>query len=134
MSESSIVRPRARERLDFNRCLRASALAQMGDYVRAVKEADDVATQEGSYGFNLGCVYSRCSAAVDKDTKPSSAERAKLKEQYAIRAIAFLRQDKELDVYSARNDPDLAPMRDREDFKKLVRDLEKQTKTGAEEK
>jgi hypothetical protein len=79
--------------------------------------------------YNLACVCALASAAV-KDAKNLGADAPRLAEEYAVRALELLRQAvakgyKDFD--HLKKDDDLKPLREREDFKKLVIDLEKAT-------
>jgi tetratricopeptide (TPR) repeat protein len=127
--------PQARADLINARNGRAVVNAARGDYVRAVEEGEALARQEDLVAnnfYNLACVFSRASVAAAQDAKLRSPERAKLQGQYALRAVDCLRQAvakgyQNLPELNA--DPDLEPIRGREDFKKLVRDLEEKTKS-----
>jgi hypothetical protein len=69
--------------------------------------------------YDLACVCALASAAVKDD--------AKRREQYADRAVALLRQAVAAgwkDAAHMKKDQDLAPLRDREDFQKLLAELE----------
>jgi serine/threonine protein kinase len=109
---------------------RAVALAQMGNYEQAAKDADELARQEGLTPvdlYNVACVYARCLETADKDARLSMTDRAKLTEHYAGRATDSLRQAlargfKNVPVF--RTDPDLKPLRGREDFQKLLQEAE----------
>jgi serine/threonine protein kinase/tetratricopeptide (TPR) repeat protein len=108
---------------------RAVALAQTGDFAQAAKSIDEMARQEGLTPvdlFNVACVYARCLEAADNDVKRPAADRARLTEQYAGRAMDALRQALARgfrDVPVLRTEPDLAPLRRREDFQKLLQEV-----------
>jgi hypothetical protein len=116
------------------RILRASALAGRGDHVQAAKEALAVARKENLNSmnlYNLACTLLRASTAADRDTNLSPADRTRLKAQYADQAMDFLRQAaakgwRNLDVI--KKDTDIDALRAREDFQKLLADLEAKTK------
>jgi serine/threonine protein kinase len=77
--------------------------------------------------YNLACVYSRCIDAAGKDAKLTESVRAKLKEEYAGRAIDSLRQATAKgfrNVTRIRSDRDLSPLGEHEDFKQLLKELE----------
>jgi serine/threonine protein kinase/tetratricopeptide (TPR) repeat protein len=105
-------------------------LALRGDHARAIDEVSAVGQQEGLVAinfYNLACVCSQASAVVETDTKRSSADRTRLKGQYADRAMDFLRQALARGFGNAtllKSDKDLAPLRSREEFQKLVQALE----------
>jgi serine/threonine protein kinase len=126
---------RARLTLINIRLFRAVVNVARGDYVRAVQEGNAVARQEdlkAVHIYNLGCVFSRSSAAAAKDPKLPPAEQAALKEQYALRGMEFLRQALAKGYLHPhfKNDADLDPVRGREDFKKLMREFEEKVKAG----
>lgn len=101
-------------------------LARMGKHTKAVAEANVLAEPQGvkaSTLYSLSCVFSLCSAAVKID--------AKLADQYATRGVELLRQAVAKgfkDVTYIKKDTDLDPLRSRDDFKKLLSDLEKAIK------
>jgi tetratricopeptide (TPR) repeat protein len=113
--------------------LRAFVLAGRCDHARATKEANAVARQEGLGNvnhYNIACVFALSSAAAEKDSNLSPADRTRLKAQYADRAIEFLRQAVSKGYQNAaslKTDPDLAALRSREDFKKLVQEVEQKS-------
>ncbi len=101
---------------------RALALARAGDHVRALAEANQLAQAKEATAYrlyDLACVCSLASAAVQDD--------AGLKEQYATRAVALLRQAVVKgwkNVAHLKKDTDLDPLRSRGDFQKLLAELE----------
>jgi hypothetical protein len=109
---------------------RAAALIGLGEHVRAAAAAEALACQAdllSAHCYDLCYVFSRASAAVDRDSKLSAAERSRLKARYADRAMEFLRQAISKGFRHPRKvkeDPDLAPLRARKDFQKLLADLE----------
>ena len=81
--------------------------------------------------YNLACTFSQASAATDRDGKLSAAERVRLKAHYADRAIVFLRQaiaEGWAKPQYLKTDPDFDPLSEREDFRKLLTELEKKQK------
>jgi serine/threonine protein kinase/tetratricopeptide (TPR) repeat protein len=113
---------------------RAVALAGRGDHARATAEANAVGRQEGlgqSNDYNIACVFALSSAAAGNDSKLAPADRTRLKEQYADGAMEFLRRAVAKGYRNAPSlkiDPDLAPLRSREDFQKLVQEIEHTSK------
>jgi tetratricopeptide (TPR) repeat protein len=113
---------------------RTSALVGKGDHARATAEADAVAQQGGLLSvhiYNIACVFSRASAAVDRDGKLSPAKRARLKVRYADRAMGLLRQavaEGWRHPQAIKEDRDMEPLRAREDFQKLLAELEAKSK------
>jgi tetratricopeptide (TPR) repeat protein len=120
-------------RENAERMKRATQLLQEGDYTRAVAElkailASKFATHIDYY--NSACVYSLASAAARKDAKLSDKEQVRIEQEYANRALDLLRQavDKgyrlPADVAHMKTDTDLDPLRQRDDFRKLMAGLE----------
>jgi serine/threonine protein kinase/tetratricopeptide (TPR) repeat protein len=109
----------------------AVALAQIGDHVQAAKQADEIARQgelDPVELYNLACTYGRCLEAAGKDPKLTLSDSPKVKEQYATRAIDSLRQSiaKGFKIVAlVKTDADLNSLRQREDFKKLLAELER---------
>jgi hypothetical protein len=124
----------ARAELFNARLLRAGVLAGRGDHLRATDEANALARQEGIDPvnlYNVACVFARSCAAAKKDTKLSAADRDSVKAQYADRAMQFLHQAVAKGYQNApelKSDPDLAPLRSREEFQKLVQEVEQKVK------
>jgi tetratricopeptide (TPR) repeat protein len=103
------------------------ALAHIGEHrvaVKAVEEllsfsAQGASAPSGPLLYDSACVYSLSAAAVKGD--------AQLREQYAVRAVALLRQAQHAEFFkdpkqieNMRKDTDLDALRQREDFKKLL--------------
>jgi serine/threonine protein kinase/tetratricopeptide (TPR) repeat protein len=126
--------PQERNLLINARITRAGVFAKRGDPARAIQEAEAIAGKEelnSTNLYNMSCLYSRCASIAGKDAKLPPAERTKLQEQYAGRAIEYLRQSLAKGMHDLpiiKSDPDLDPLRRREDFKKLVEEVEKKTK------
>jgi tetratricopeptide (TPR) repeat protein len=119
----------------FNaRVQRAIVLLGRGNHARATEEASDLAVQGGlspNNLFNITCVFARSSVVAEKDTKLSAAERTTAKAQYANRAMDFLRQAVAKGFQNGKllkSDPDLTPLRLREDFQKLTEQVAQKTK------
>jgi eukaryotic-like serine/threonine-protein kinase len=126
--------PRERNQLILARVNLAGIFAARGDHARTAQEAEAIAGKEeltSASLYNIGCLYSRCAAAAGKDAKLPPVERTMLQEQYADRAIEYLRQSVAKGVHNLpifKTDPDLDALRGREDFKKLVEEAEKKVK------
>ena len=105
---------------------RAVTLIRSGDYARGVAEANALAAEKAVTGdmlYNAACVMSIGSSVVKQD--------AKLQEQYAVRAVELLTLAKGQgffkdahNVEQMNKDGDLDPLRQREDYKKLLAELE----------
>jgi tetratricopeptide (TPR) repeat protein len=113
------------------RLSRALSLARAGDHTKAVSEVNELAQSKdvsGAVMYDLACVCSLASAAVQHAGPNENTESEKLKEKYATRALEFLRQAVAKgykDVAHIKKDLDLDALRQREDFKKLIAELEK---------
>jgi tetratricopeptide (TPR) repeat protein len=115
----------------YFRLQQSFALARAGEHRKAVGAVEEVlesstqganAPRSGALLFDAACIYALSASAVTDD--------AKLREHYAVRAIALLHQarqggffkdPKQLD--NVRKDPDLNALRQREDFKKFLAEL-----------
>ena len=78
--------------------------------------------------YNAAGWLCRCLRLADKDARLVDAERKKLARNYAEQALALLRQAVAggyKDVARMKQDPDLEPLRAREEFRKLLVDLER---------
>jgi serine/threonine protein kinase len=103
------------------RVLRAISQLRAGDPARAVAEANalaDLKEANGTTVYNMACIVSLASAAVKQDSG--------LKERYATRAVELLQKAESSGYFKdsknielLKKDPDLDPIRSREDFKKL---------------
>jgi tetratricopeptide (TPR) repeat protein len=110
---------------------RALTLARLGDHARAVSETDDLtrsAEMSGAALYDAACVCGLSATAAK--------EHSEVQEQYALKALALLRRAQSAGFFEDREavehlqrDDDLAALRDREDFKKLVIDLEAAMRT-----
>jgi tetratricopeptide (TPR) repeat protein len=113
---------------------RAVTLARMNDYPQAAAEADELAadkTLKGKELYLLARVYSMCVQAVQRSTQSKLSEQENRAEQFAQRAMALLTRANAvgwfkvpLNVEHFKNDKDFDPLRSRDDFKKLLRELE----------
>jgi serine/threonine protein kinase/tetratricopeptide (TPR) repeat protein len=125
---------KAGTQLLHTRSLRGIALAKRGDHARATEEAEALVRQgdlNPAHVYNVACAFSLASAAADHDTKLSSTDRSRLKARYADRAIDCLRQaiaEGWRNPSVIKKDRDFDPIRAREDFQKLLADLEAKEK------
>jgi serine/threonine-protein kinase len=117
------------------RVARALALARSGEHASAVAEARALASLKeplpGMF-YDLACVHSLCLAAAQKDTRLSPAQRAGCERQNASWAMELLKRAEQDGTFGdpkmrahLRDDPDLATLRDRDDFKAWQAGLEK---------
>jgi hypothetical protein len=95
-----------------------------GQVAAAIEEAEELAKNaEPLVLYNAACVYALASNATK--TNPIAPEQ---QAKYAERAVALLRQAVAKgysDVNGMKNDDDLKPLRLRDDFQKLLRDMQK---------
>jgi len=117
----------------------AESICLMGDYNQAVATVEKgvgIAPHDGLTCYNASCTYANISVAVGRDTKLSAKEREQLAERYASRAMGLLYLTKQAGflqrlgkVASMAHDPDFDPLRKREDFKALMRELQSPQET-----
>jgi tetratricopeptide (TPR) repeat protein len=130
------------QELADTRVMNAVTLAQFGDYVRASALTEEALAQappgyELAY-YNGACAYANCSVAALRDATLGRPEREKLVEQFASRAVALLRHAHRGGFFNGPNrlkamqeDPDIEPLRSREDFRKLLKELEQLALPGS---
>jgi tetratricopeptide (TPR) repeat protein len=112
------------------RVCRAQALAKQGDHARATEDVEDFARRDGLTNVNvydLACLCSLASTAAGRDDRLSPAERARLKAHHAERAMDLLKRAVGMGYRHPaymRADHDLDALRDRDDFRKLIANLE----------
>jgi tetratricopeptide (TPR) repeat protein len=112
----------------YLRARRAFTLAQAGEHAKAIGEAKALAEASGVKGerlFYLAHVCAVASTAVKNNQK--------LREQYAAYAIDLLRKaiaNGYKDTAHMREDKDLDPLRSRDDFKKLLVELDANSKSA----
>jgi tetratricopeptide (TPR) repeat protein len=103
-------------------------------YALTGDELETIARAEGLSGmnfFNIACVFCNVSVAAENDTKLAAKDRVRLKEQYLGRAIHFLRQavaNGFPNTAAMKSDKELDPLRSREEFQKLVQEVEQKSK------
>jgi hypothetical protein len=127
----------ARQTLLTARIGRAATFGAEGNYASAADEAEAIARQQDLPGvavYDIACVCSRSAAAAEQDPKLVPADRGRQKARYADRAMFFLR-DAIVRGYAhpaaMRADPDLEALRARDDFQKLIVDLEARQKVSS---
>jgi tetratricopeptide (TPR) repeat protein len=108
----------------FQRSLRAVGRMRAGQVAVAIEEVEELAKNADSeLLYNAACVY----ALASKPTKANPIS-PKLQAKYAERAVALLRQAVAKgyrNVNGMKNDDDLKPLRPRDDFQKLLREMQK---------
>ena len=115
---------------EFNRrAERANSLVQTGKTAEAMADVAELTKNPGwnaTQWYNFACVYSLASTKI-----------ADKKNEYADRAMELLQKAVKAgwnDAKQTANDTDLAPLRDREDFKKLLAELEQKFAAQADKK
>src|SRR5262249_48051264 len=117
-----------------NRRYFAQVLLDQGEYVRAADIAADLVHQKlvsAKDAYSAGCLFSRCYASAEKDDKLEEAKRIALARSYAEQAIENVRlaiTKNYKDIEQMKKDPDLDPLRSRDEFKKLLAEMEKKAK------
>jgi hypothetical protein len=110
----------------------ACGLARLGQHRRAAGEAEAAAAGARPSAvvlYNAACAYAVCSAAARQDTGLGEGDRHRLNERYAARAVELLREavaERYQGAAHMKEDRDLDPLRDRDDFKKLIQELDRQ--------
>jgi tetratricopeptide (TPR) repeat protein len=105
------------------RIKRASNLLHLNEYVRATADAQAIAESPKAKDaelYNAACVYALCSRIAEAD--------GMLAESYASQAVLLLRKAAAKgfrDVPKLKKAADLNPLRRREDFQNLIRELER---------
>jgi tetratricopeptide (TPR) repeat protein len=134
-AEKLLPRVRALERRDlahgivYSRCTylrlaradHAEVARRLDDYCSTLlpdhRRLPDVAVQ-----------FAQCLPLVDRDLKLAAEEKVRLRADYCSRAVALLRRAWEKGFANAagwQNDPQLQPLRDREDFQQLLAQVRK---------
>jgi tetratricopeptide (TPR) repeat protein len=124
---------------DYQRTL-ASTLARLGEHVRATEEMKAGVSKASLWPYDVYAqarVYALFSLGAPKDASLSVAQRENLADHYAAHAVELLRKA-QTDGYfklwgnvrGMKKDKDLDPLRQREDFKKLLAELEAKANTG----
>jgi tetratricopeptide (TPR) repeat protein len=105
-----------------------------GDHARAAAAADELARlgcDPPGDSYNAACLVCRCVTLAAKDARLAEAKRKELAQSYADRAMVLLRQAVARgfkDTAHMKKDADLESLRSREDFQKMLADLEGKNK------
>ena len=98
--------------------------------MQAVAKLRELGTATAGQLYNAARVFSLSAAAIKlAEGEELTAEQTRQRDQYIQDALATLRQAIAAgwkDFAHVRKDPDLAPLRDREEFKKIVTELAQQ--------
>jgi serine/threonine protein kinase/tetratricopeptide (TPR) repeat protein len=120
----------ARSTLLNARIDRTGAQAALGDHTQAAATAEAMTAQAdltSGHHYDLACTFAQCTTAADRDQKLSAADRDRLKAHYAEQAMDFLRRavaEGWQNPQMLKTDPDVDPLRGRQDFRKLLAELE----------
>jgi serine/threonine-protein kinase len=114
----------------------AATLLELGEHTGAAEAAADlarIAFEPASDAYKAACFFSRCIPLAEKDNILPPAQRQALVRSYGDQALEAMQQAlakgyKEL--ANLKKDKDLDPLRQREDFKKLLTELEVKPKDG----
>jgi tetratricopeptide (TPR) repeat protein len=112
-------------------------LLELGDHTAAADAADQLvqaAVDPAGGVYAAACFLARCVPLAEGDSKLTASQRQERAQAYANRAVATLRQAVQngyKDAAHMKTDTDLDPLRSREDFQKLVKELEDKVATGA---
>jgi len=117
----------------------ADVHARQGEHAqvaRTVSECLQVGAGQGPVFYAATRLLARCVTLVKEDQRLSDAQRKELAHSYADEAMAALRQAIQNgyeEVTKLKADTDLDPLRNRDDFKKLLQELETKAKQKASE-
>jgi serine/threonine-protein kinase len=113
-----------------NRWALGETLLRLGRHSEAAAAADELA-QAAVFGgtdvYQAACYLARCVPLAEKDDKLPEARRTELALNYADRALAALRHaiaSGYRDAAQLKAAPELEPLRKRDEFRKLVSELE----------
>ncbi len=107
--------------------LSAELQLRQGKYEAAAQAADELARTPLDFASNLynaACLLARCSSAAAKDEKLSDEKRKEFAKGYADKAVTRLKESMAkgfANVELLKKDADLEPLRERQDFKKLLK-------------
>jgi serine/threonine-protein kinase len=123
------------------RVLRALTRARLGDLAPALTEADELAQVKvlsGQACYGLACLHALAATAAGKDGRLPPAERKERAGRQAARAVALLGRAQGAGFFQQpanrerlKKDGDLEPLRSREEFQKLLRQVEEAAKPMA---
>src|SRR5262249_2901475 len=132
--ESNPLEPVCRQFLANHYRTLTETLVRLGEHEEAVKiatEAPQLYPASAEECRRAAEFLARCVPLAAKDAKVPEDKRKALAEQYAVRAVEFLRsavQKGYKNVGQLKKDPDLETLRPRDDFMKLIAELEEKGK------
>jgi eukaryotic-like serine/threonine-protein kinase len=125
---------------DQARSALAGAVARLGDHARASRLAGEIAERQlGSIQpvYRAACAFSLSVSAASRDDKLSAQEKSRLADQYASRALERLKRLQADGAFKnakylelLKTDTDLDSLRGHAEFKKLIAEIEAETKTN----
>jgi tetratricopeptide (TPR) repeat protein len=111
---------------------RAWSLVRAGDHARAAAEADELAALRGvpdAALYRLACLQAQCAESAGQDAQLAPAEKEARRARALDRALALLKRADAAGYFrdparreAARKEPDLAPLRGRPEFTRLLGD------------
>jgi serine/threonine-protein kinase len=132
------VNPAYRQFYRGNRSALAPILAGLGEHASATQTAEQIAGlgwDPAQDAYDAACALAQCVPVAEKDGKLSASQRQEQATAYADRAVALLRRAVAKgwkDAAHMKKDTDLDPLRSRDDFKKLLAELEAKAKPGGQ--
>lgn len=122
--------PRYRQLFRTHRQILTTTLAALGDHAGALRTAEELAQFGGNSAadtYDIACALVLCVPIAEQDQRLSESERRDQARTYADRAMALLRQavaQGYRDAEHLKGDTDLAALRGRDDFRKLLAEME----------
>jgi serine/threonine-protein kinase len=120
------------ERFEESRPFMEKAISIGEDLVHEYRDVPLYREELGKNYYDTACFYSLWSKHVSKDASLPEPVKDKLQKQFRAAAIAFLGKAQAIGFFKQRTmsetlktDSDLDPLRGREDFKKLVAEIDK---------
>jgi serine/threonine-protein kinase len=128
--EANPRHPFYREVYSDTRRVLAATLLELGEHAAAEAAAElaRVAFDPAGDAYKAACFFSRCIPLAEQDAKLPQARRQELTKSYGDRAVQALRQALAKgykDAANVKKDSDLDPLRGRDDFRKLLAELDK---------
>jgi hypothetical protein len=108
-----------------------AGLLEQQDAVRTAETCRDLGWYAPTDAYNAACFLSQCLCIVAKHDKLDDKQRKEAVQFYGDAAMKLLREAVSKgykDVAHMKKDADLDPLRQREDFQKLIAELEKKGK------
>jgi serine/threonine protein kinase/Tfp pilus assembly protein PilF len=128
--EANPRHPFYREVYSDTRRVLAATLLELGEYAGAAEAAADLARlafEPAGDAYKAAGFFARCIPLAEKDAKLPEAKRKELAQSYADQALEALRQAVAKgykDAALMKKDTDLDPLRGRDDFQKLLAEVE----------